>query len=102
MPVTGNLIGKKRKAGNIQYGLVFGEEIVFHENDYHRPPTITSLSEHPFKDEIDWLRQFYPNAEWAGYYLVEGSETAPTRIWHGRRNSINAMFVCVFEDLEGL
>jgi len=73
----------------IPFTLVFGEDA---EGN--------SLSEHPFAEEVDWIHQYAPNAPVSGYYLIEGDETAPTRIWHGQTNDMDAVFTCLYEDPE--
>lgn len=82
-----NLFGTRRIAKNINYSLVFGVE------------DGESLSDHPFKDEVDWIRQFCTAPE-AGFFLIEGNETAPVRIWHGQTNHFRAFFRCIYEDQE--
>lgn len=80
-------IGQRRQAQNIPCNLCIGRDFE---------------SAHPVKDEIDWLSQFIPC--WTGYsYLIEGDETAPTRIWECRNeacdhNRLTTYYTCVWED----
>lgn len=84
------MIGDMKKASEINFSLVFGEE------------GGQSLSEHPFDVEVSWLTQFSPETAWppTGFYLLEGDEACPTRIWHGNDNDINALFKCIWEEEE--
>ena len=73
---------KQSKASEIPAKMIFGADV----------------DSGPFEDEVDWIKQYYPEATESGYYIVEGDETFPTRIWHGQENNVSAVFTCVYED----
>ena len=80
--------GERRQAKDIPYRLVMGEE------------NGESISEHPFSEELDWLKQFCGDCPATGFYLVAGDETAPSSIWHGDENHIEGWFTCLYEDVD--
>ncbi len=85
-----SLLGCHRKAKNIDFRMVFGEE------------NGESLSEHPFSEEASWLRSGCDGVSIpeAGFYLLEGDETWPVRLWRGSDNNIEAFYVCIWEKEE--
>lgn len=76
------LLNRNRKGKSINYSIVIGPELE---------------SEHPHNDELDWVRGYFKHASKTRFYLIEGDETAPIRIWEGDHNNITKFFKCVFE-----
>jgi len=83
--------GARRKAKNFLYDLT-----IF---DPKLDPESAKDAEHPYDDDIAWLRQWV-GCPASGHYLVEGDQTYPLRIWRGEQNDINAFFTCIWERTE--
>ncbi len=50
----------------------------------------------PHEENLDWIRQ-YCKASPGKYYIIEGDETFPVRIWEGLSNDVDMLFECVYE-----
>lgn len=83
------MLNETKPANEINAKLLFGEE------------NGVSLSEHPFHEEVAWMKQFVTLTEpVTGFFLVEGNEDSPTRIWFGEVNRYDAPFTCIYEDTQ--
>ena len=79
-------LGCRRVARNINASMVFGPDI---EDAI------------PFAESVEWIRQFAKQAvPESGYFLVVGSESSPTEIWHGPKNNIDSYFTCIYADVD--